>query len=250
MTAVEEHTILEFRGRMLMMTVLHLKTLALDALHAQLDKSLQESPDWLRDVPIVLDLPAEGEVSVVELALVLEALRDRDMNLVAVATGTAMPEQEIRALGLGVVTLGDQRTNASRQEKSAARAETPPSTEPAGTPQQTRERIETMVIDQPVRSGQQIYSRGDLIVLAPVGTGAELLADGHIHVYGNLRGRALAGVRGDSSARIFCQQLNAELVSIAGHYRVAEDLPESWRNQPVQISLDGEAMQFMPLKAR
>src|SRR5690606_23241199 len=122
MTAVEEHTILEFRGRMLMMTVLHLKTLALDALHAQLDKSLQESPDWLRDVPIVLDLPAEGEVSVVELALVLEALRDRDMNLVAVATGTAMPEQEIRALGLGVVTLGDQRTNASRQEKSAARA--------------------------------------------------------------------------------------------------------------------------------
>lgn len=242
MTAVEEHTILEFRGRMLMMTVLHLKTLALDALHAQLDKSLEESPDWLRDVPIVLDLPADREASVVELALVLEALRDRDMNLVAVAAGTAMPEQEIRALGLGVVTLGDQRTSATRQEKSPPRSEK--------RAESVRERVETMVIDQPVRSGQQIYSRGDLIVLAPVGTGAELLADGHIHVYGNLRGRALAGVRGDSSARIFCQQLNAELVSIAGHYRVAEDLPESWRDQPVQISLDGEAMQFMPLKAR
>src|SRR5690606_31862808 len=213
MTAVvEENTVLEFRGRMLMMTVLHLKTLALDALHAQLDKSLEESPDWLRDVPIVLDLPPQAEASVVELALVLEALRARDMNLVAVAASSAMSEQDIRALGLGMVTLGSQRGGAApRPEKRAEKSDA----EPAAS----SSRAETLVIDQPVRSGQQIYSRGDLIVLAPVGTGAELLAEGHIHVYSNLRGRALAGVRGDTSARVFCQQLNAELVSIAGHYR-------------------------------
>ncbi|MBA3979923.1 MAG: septum site-determining protein MinC, partial [Alcanivorax sp.] len=108
-------------------------------------------------------------------------------------------------------------------------------------------RAETLVVDQPVRSGQQLYSRGDMIVLAPVGTGAELLAEGHIHVYANLRGRAIAGVRGDTSARVFCQQLNAELISIAGHYRVAEDLPDDCRDKPVQISLDGEIMQFSPL---
>ena len=74
------------------------------------------------------------------------------------------------------------------------------------------------------------------------------MAEGNIHVYSNLRGRALAGVRGDSSARIFCQQLNAELVSIAGHYRVAEDLPDAHRNQPVHLSLQGEAMHFTALK--
>jgi len=243
MTAVvEENTVLEFRGRMLMMTVLHLKTLALDALHTQLDKSLEQSPDWLRDVPIVLDLPPQAEASVVELALVLEALRARDMNLVAVAASSAISEEDIRALGLGMVTLGSQRGgSAPRPEKQVDKTDTAPA---------ASARAETLVIDQPVRSGQQIYSRGDLIVLAPVGTGAELLAEGHIHVYSNLRGRALAGVRGDTSARVFCQQLNAELVSIAGHYRVAEDLPESWRNQAVQISLDGEAMQFLPLKSR
>ena len=106
----------------------------------------------------------------------------------------------------------------------------------------------TLVIDQPVRSGQQIYSRGDLIVLAPVSTGAELLAEGHIHVYNTLRGRALAGVRGDQSARIFCQKLDAELVSIAGIYRVAEDLPEQHRKQAVHITLDGDAMRFADLK--
>ena len=91
-------------------------------------------------------------------------------------------------------------------------------------------------------------AHGDLIVLAPVSTGAELLAEGHIHVYNTLRGRALAGVRGDQSARIFCQKLDAELVSIAGIYRVAEDLPEQHRKQAVHITLDGDAMRFADLK--
>lgn len=240
MTAVvEENSVLEFKGRMLMMTVLHLKTLDTDSLSAQLDRNLAESPDWLRQVPIVLDLPADG-ASVVELALILEMLRDRDMNLVAVAASPAVDESEMRALGLGVIALGSGR---------------PVKREPAPTPAAREEaeppllanRAETLVVDQPVRSGQQLYSRGDMIVLAPVGTGAELLAEGHIHVYANLRGRAIAGVRGDTSARVFCQQLNAELISIAGHYRVAEDLPDDCRDKPVQISLDGEIMQFSPL---
>ncbi|MBA3980462.1 MAG: septum site-determining protein MinC, partial [Alcanivorax sp.] len=92
MTAVvEENSVLEFKGRMLMMTVLHLKTLDTDSLSAQLDRNLAESPDWLRQVPIVLDLPADG-ASVVELALILEMLRDRDMNLVAVAASPAVDE--------------------------------------------------------------------------------------------------------------------------------------------------------------
>ena len=104
------------------------------------------------------------------------------------------------------------------------------------------------MITQPVRSGQQVYAPGgDLIVLAPVSAGSELLADGHIHVYGPLRGRALAGVRGDTNARIFCQSLEAELVSVAGQYKVAEDLRRQQWKEAVQISLEGDSLKIEAL---
>ena len=97
------------------------------------------------------------------------------------------------------------------------------------------------VITRPVRSGQQIYAEGaDLIVLAQVSEGAEVLADGHIHIYGSLRGRALAGVKGDVGARIFCQQFEAELVAIAGNFVLQEALPKELFKKSAQISLDGE----------
>ena len=107
----------------------------------------------------------------------------------------------------------------------------------------------TKLVTTPVRGGVQIYAAGgDLIVLAPVSPGAELLADGNIHVYGPMRGRALAGVKGDTSARIFCQQLGAELVSIAGNYKVAEDLRRSpqW-GQAVHVSLSGDVLNITRL---
>ncbi|HCP03453.1 MAG TPA: septum site-determining protein MinC, partial [Pseudomonas sp.] len=104
------------------------------------------------------------------------------------------------------------------------------------------------IITEPVRGGQQVYARGgDLIVMAPVSAGAELLADGHIHVYGPLRGRALAGVQGNQEARIFCQSLEAELVSIAGQYKVAEDLRKQQWKQAVQISLEGDSLKISGL---
>jgi len=104
-------------------------------------------------------------------------------------------------------------------------------------------------VTTPIRGGQQVYAQGgDLIVLAPVSPGAELLADGNIHVYGPLRGRALAGIKGDTSARIFCQQLTAEMVSIAGQYKVAEDLRRDplWA-EAVQISLSGDVLNITRL---
>jgi septum site-determining protein MinC len=105
-----------------------------------------------------------------------------------------------------------------------------------------------MIITEPVRSGRQIYAaRGDLIVMGPVSAGAELLADGNIHVYSSLRGRALAGISGDTSARIFCHSLEAELVSIAGLYRVSEDLEKSVFKKPVHIYLDDGYLRMDPL---
>ncbi|EQD37244.1 septum site-determining protein MinC [mine drainage metagenome] len=101
-----------------------------------------------------------------------------------------------------------------------------------------------------MRSGQRVYARGrDLVVTATVGAGAELIADGCVHVYGALRGRAVAGARGETGARVFCQDFHAELVSIAGVFRVFETLPPELAGKPVQAWLDGDALRFERLGA-
>ncbi|UTW45975.1 septum site-determining protein MinC [bacterium SCSIO 12696] len=104
---------------------------------------------------------------------------------------------------------------------------------------------DSMVIDKPIRGGQQVYAEGtDLIVLAQVSEGAEVLADGHIHIYAPLRGRALAGVKGNSQARIFCQRLEAELVSIAGTFMLSDELQQQAWKQPTNICLQGDQLKL------
>ena len=111
--------------------------------------------------------------------------------------------------------------------------------------------LQTMVVDKPVRSGQQVYAKGrDLVVLAPVGQGAEVIADGNIHIYAPLRGRALAGVMGFEGARIFCKELRAELISVAGLYRVSEDLPENLHGVSAQIRLSADWLVVQCLMVR
>ena len=107
-----------------------------------------------------------------------------------------------------------------------------------------------LIHPQPVRSGQRVYARNrDLIVSAPVGAGAEVMADGCVHIYGSLRGRALAGARGDVNARVFCQEFNAELVSIAGVFRVFETIPPDLVGKPVQAWLEGDVLHFTRIGA-
>ncbi|WP_207486017.1 septum site-determining protein MinC [Arenibaculum pallidiluteum] len=115
-------------------------------------------------------------------------------------------------------------------------------------PQPSGDAARALVVSEPIRSGRQVYAaRGDLVVLGPVSPGAELLADGNIHVYGPLRGRALAGLSGDRNARIFCQSLEAEMVSIAGLYRISEDMDPAVQRKPVQIWLDEGYLRIDPL---
>lgn len=242
MTAVvEEKSVLEFKGRMLMMTVLQLNTLDAAQLHQEISQRLDDAAEWLQQAPVVIDLPETLALETADLMPAVDTLRNLGVNLVALARNDHIDEATASLVGLGTLSLSGGRDIPRRVD--APRQETPKQ-ETTKAPDIS----ETLVVEQPVRSGQQVYSRGDMIVLAPVSTGAELMAEGNIHVYSNLRGRAMAGVRGDTSARIFCQQLNAELVSIAGHYRVAEDLPDAHRNQPVHLSLQGEAMHFTALK--
>lgn len=106
----------------------------------------------------------------------------------------------------------------------------------------------SLIVSRPVRSGQRVYAAGgDLSIVAAVSSGAELMADGNIHVYGPLRGRALAGMNGNLGARIFCQDLQAELISIAGHYRVSENIPAEMQGFPVQIFLDQKILRIEKL---
>jgi septum site-determining protein MinC len=102
-------------------------------------------------------------------------------------------------------------------------------------------------VTQPVRSGTQIYARGgDLIVTAPVSAGAEVIADGNVHIYGTLRGRAIAGAAGDENARLFVQRLEAELICVAGRYLVSEAIPAEHLHQPVQVALVDEQLRIVP----
>ena len=116
---------------------------------------------------------------------------------------------------------------------------TPPP-EPQAQPSDP-ETSQALLITQPIRSGQRIYAKGDLVITAQVSAGAEIMAEGNIHVYNTLRGRASAGVQGNTEARIFCFDLQAEIVSIAGIYKVSEDIDDAFRNKPVQIYLQDQA---------
>ena len=161
---------------------------------------------------------------------------------VAVRGGSAAQMDAAHAAGLIDAPEG-QPANA-RPVASSAPAVDPVSVAPAPLP--------PMIVDRPLRSGQQVYARGtDLIVLGLVSHGAEVIADGHIHVYAPLRGRAIAGARGDASARIFATCLEAQLVSIAGTYRTSEtQLPDTVLARPAQVRLDGERLVVEPLTIR
>lgn len=192
------------------------------------------------------------------------------LDLDAIAAPASLDLDQIRALFLAkgiriialrhrdmaVAELARQHGLAYVSANSSPRGELnspPPASEPAPAPAPVPVAVaaNTLVIDRPVRAGQQVYAKGgDLVVLATVNVGAELIADGSIHVYAPLRGRALAGARGNTQARIFVQSMEAELVSIAGVYRTIEQaLPDSIQGKPAQIYLENERLVMNALGA-
>jgi septum site-determining protein MinC len=200
---------------------------------AELAEQVQRSPRFFHNAPVVLDLKGTGEFArEAEFAEAREILRHHTLTLIGIQN--AAPVQADAAAGAGLAGFAPNATQPSRPRP----AESAPRTDHAPQSQPSPSAAKSRLITQPVRSGTQIYARGaDLVVTAPVSPGAELMADGNIHVYGALRGRALAGAGGDAEARIFCSRLEAELVSIAGHYLVSDQIPPEHRGLPVQIAL-------------
>ena len=207
---------------------------------------LKQAPSFFDSAPVVLDLHDVDDTAALDLTDLVGRLRQ--LRLVPVGIQNGGDSQNEAALGMGLCPFPSWRSGRARPHReSGAPSETDAKPPPSESAKAEAEGEAAHVATQPVRSGRRIHTRGDLVALAPVSAGAELIADGHIHVYGPLRGRALAGVGGDPNARIFCQSLEAELVSIAGAYRVREDIDDSLIGQAVQIHLDGERVHIEPL---
>ena len=210
------------------------------AFELELAEQIGRSPRFFLNAPVVLDLrDAALFASAAELAEAKEILRRHTLTLVGIQN--ALPAQVEAAAGAGLASFAPNSTQSQRR-RPPPEPEPQPSAEiaaaPPPRPASAANAAKTRLITQPVRSGTQIYARGaDLVVTAPVSPGAEIIADGNIHVYGALRGRALAGAGGDLDARIFCDRFEAELISIAGHYLVSEQMPAAERGLRVQIAL-------------
>lgn len=208
------------------------------AFEQDLAEQIRRSPRFFLNAPVVLDLRDAAEFATP--AEFTEAKNTLGRNTLAlVGVQNARPDQIKAAAVVGLASFAPNSTQPRRTPSGQVAATPTPTPPPQAAREPGRETAaKTRLVTQPVRSGTQIYARGaDLIVTAAVSAGAEIMADGNIHVYGALRGRALAGAAGDSEARIFCSRFEAELVSIAGHYLVSEQMPVSERGFPVQISL-------------
>lgn len=211
----------------------------------ELKEKIAQAPQFFVNSPVLINLDKlENPESLKKVTDLLAICRELDLQPLGFS---GVPEVLLAAVNkTGLALLPTPSERALKLPKAEASAVETVVERVVETVVETvvEERLvqrQSKVITRPVRSGQQIYAEGaDLIVLAQVSEGAEVLADGHIHVYGTLRGRALAGVKGDESARIFCQQLEAELVSVAGNFVLQDTLPKELLKKPVQISLQGE----------
>lgn len=227
-------------------TVLELLSVDPEHLRAQLAARTLDAAAWLQQSAVILNLEKVADQQA-DWATLVSLCQSHGVTLVGVRAPRSL---EPALQQVGVPVLASLRRKGAEVElgQEAASASVVQAAAPVAAQPATKARGETRIITQPVRGGQQIYAEGDLIVLAPVSAGAEVLADGHIHIYAPLRGRALAGVQGNADARIFCQSLEAELVSIAGRYRVAEDLRKTpqW-GQPIQVSLAEDVLNLLTL---
>jgi len=244
--------VFELKGSVLTVLVLHIRETDADSLYPQLEKKIGQARSFFNSAPLLIDLSAVDEdgQAALDFMFLADTLRKLGVVPVGVRGGAACHGERILQAGLGLLpAIKTERTVATSVETQSSEPETqerknqPES--PSAVTNQAPVVAPTKVISLPVRSGQQVFApEGDLVILSSVNAGAEVLAAGNIHVYGALRGRAMAGINGDVNARIFSLQCNAELVAVAGEYMVNESLDASLINQSVMISLKDGGLNF------
>jgi len=237
--------VLEFKSSTFFVPVLILYNNDLPAIEQVLQEKIRQAPDFFKNSPLVFDVQALNKHNYdLDIVALIDFLRKLGLFPIGIRGGNEQQNNQAREL---FITIDAIRDSAS------AEARKPVIDEPAHKPEPVEQTVEsvaapapaspaTTLITHPIRSGQRIYAAGDLVILSQVSAGAEIMAEGNIHVYNTLRGRALAGVQGNKDARIFCFDLQAELISIAGDYKTSEDFDEDLRKKPVQIYLQDRAL--------
>ncbi|MDO8417425.1 MAG: septum site-determining protein MinC [Agitococcus sp.] len=224
--SMEETKALRLMGRVLTLSRLRVQSTNSQEIVEELTRLTLENPMLKQGLPVIVE-----SVELIDLAWLVKVLKKTGVQVIGIADGI-LTEQ---ALQLDMPIMPPDHSN------NAARAPTPqtPSTQrPAPVNDIT---LPTKMLTDPVRSGQQVYAESsDLIVLGAVSAGAELIADGSIHIYGTLRGRAIAGAKGNPNVRIFCRRFEADLVAIAGVYMVADQIPSNLQGKSVQIRLSDD----------
>jgi septum site-determining protein MinC len=236
------------RGANFNLLVMRLLDHRVEAMVPALGDQFRRAPGFLRFAPVVIgldDIPARPED--VDFNGLVHGLRA--LEIVPIGTTGGTPEMRHAAQGAGLPPL---RQAGGREEDVPLAAAPPPMAMPVQAaeppPAPAAPRPAAMVVDQPVRAGQRIWAQGtDLIIVGTVNRGAEVLADGNIHVYGRLLGRAIAGGQDNAEARVFALHFDPELVSIAGYYAVREGLGDAPIGKTVQARLVGEHMRFDPV---
>src|SRR3990170_5787763 len=194
----------------------------------EIDATLVRSPGFFVGKPVVLDLSAV-DLSQSAIAHLVTSLEQRNIRVL----GIEGVDAELITTSMPPLLTGGRHCVLTQNEPKKPEAKPKPT---------------SLLLESPVRSGQSIvFIEGDVTVLGSVGSGAEIVAGGSIHVYGTLRGRAMAGVNGNAAARIYCQKIEAELLAIDGYYQTAEDISDTLRNRPAQAWLAGDIMRITPL---
>ncbi|MCW7541935.1 septum site-determining protein MinC [Aquabacterium sp. A7-Y] len=249
--------IFDLKSATLPLLAVVLRTFDLKALEVELEARISASPDLFNQDPVVIDLaPLREQGASVDFEALVALLRRYKMAPTAAKGGS--PEQMAAALALGLVEAPDlspvgttsAESRAVPEGSAAETSDAEDARDSEGSRHWSAPATATVIVDKPLRSGQQVYARGgDIVVLAAVNFGAEVIADGNIHVYAPLRGKAIAGARGNTEARIFTTCLEPELVSIAGIYRTTETaIPAEVAGKAAQIRLVGEKLVMEPLK--
>jgi septum site-determining protein MinC len=240
--AFDPKCVFELKGELSTLSVLRLQDTDIGRIAHELAAKAKIAPGFFSSTPIIIDLKNlnSGEILLDFSALKATLIKH---GLVPVGVRNARAKEQKAAVQAGLALL-----------RSEPAEHIPPGNHNNSKPQYPQSNTDpcpprkSIIITRPVRSGQQIYAQNcDLVVLAQTSPGSELLADGNIHIYGPLRGRALAGIHGDREVRIFCQSLEAELIAIAGNYKLINDIESMLKGRPVQIYLQGDHLMISPL---
>ncbi|MCB1986470.1 MAG: septum site-determining protein MinC [Burkholderiales bacterium] len=259
-------SVLEFKSSTFFTPILILFSNEIAAIEQTLQDKISLAPDFFKNSPLIIDVRELNKSALeVNVAEIVDMLRMIGLFPIGLRGGNEQQNKQAQKLSIPVDAGRDIENNLAVQEQNQQKAPDKHSAESTavedvGTQEKTAETavsktldateksapqavpVRAMIIAQPVRSGQRIYAQGDLVVMSQVSAGAEIMAEGNIHVYNTLRGRALAGVQGNTSARIFCLDLQAELVSIAGDYKTSEHMTKQLQKKPVQVYLQDHAL--------